>query len=139
MSSGDQSVVPATDGQLTVGLYSNARVVGNLVFVAGHTAVAADGSVVHPGDPVAQMRYTLDAITDTLESVGASIADLVQVRVYLTDVRSREAVLEVRREYFNPPYPTSTLIGVTALALEGLTVEVDGIAVLPDSEGLTLE
>lgn len=124
-------VVPATDGQLTVGLYSSARVVGDLIFVAGHTALAPDGSVAHPGDPEAQMRYTLDAINVTLSQYGATVNDLVQIRLYLTDVRSREALLSIRREYFTAPYPASTLLGVTALALEGLTVEIDGVAVVP--------
>lgn len=128
----DQSVIAAPDGQLTVGLFSNARIVGNLVFVAGHTALAPDGSVVFPGDPEAQMRYTLDGIAATLANVGASIKDLVCIRVYVTDVRYREALRSIRAAYFSPPYPASTLLGVTALALEGLCVEVDGVAVLPD-------
>jgi enamine deaminase RidA (YjgF/YER057c/UK114 family) len=126
-------VVAATDGQLSVGLYSSARVVGNLVFVAGHTALAEDGSVLYPGDPEAQMRYTLDAIATTLATVGATIKDLVSIKVYVTDVRSREALYRIRREYFNPPYPASTMVGVAGLVLEGLTVEVDGIAVIPDA------
>jgi 2-iminobutanoate/2-iminopropanoate deaminase len=126
-------VVAATDGQLSVGLYSSARVVGNLVFVAGHTALAEDGSVVHPGDPEAQMRFTLDAIATTLATVGATIKDLVSIKVYVTDVRSREALYRIRREYFSPPYPASTMVGVAGLVLEGLTVEVDGIAVIPDA------
>lgn len=135
LSALSEHIVPASAGQLTVGLYSNARVVDHLVFVAGHTALAPDGTVVHPGDPAAQTRYTLDAIADTLASVGASIADLVQVRIYLTDIRAREAVLEIRRQYFSPPFPTSTLLGVSALALEGLTVEIDGVAVLGRRSG----
>jgi enamine deaminase RidA (YjgF/YER057c/UK114 family) len=125
-------VVPAPAGQLSVGLYSNARVVGNLVFVAGHTALADDGSVVHAGDPEAQFRYTMDGIATTLASVGATLRDLIRIRVYLTDVRYREALHRIRAEYLQPPYPASTLLGVTALALEGLTVEVDGVAVIPD-------
>lgn len=128
----DNSIVGATDGMLTVGLYSLARVVGNLVFVAGHTALDDDGKVVYPGDPEAQMRFTLDAMNDTLSTYGLTLNDLINVRWYLTDVRYREKILKIRHEYFKPPYPTATLLGVNALALEGLTVEVDGIAVLPD-------
>jgi len=124
-------VVAVPEGQLTVGLYSYARVVDRLVFIAGHTALDPDGSVVHPGDPEAQMRYTLDGIAATLATVGATLNDMVQFRLYLTDLRDRERILAIRRDYFKSPYPASTLIGVTALALEGLTVEVDGIAVIP--------
>ncbi len=125
-------VVAATDGQLSVGLYSNARVAGNLVFLAGHTALDDEGRVVHPGDPEAQLRYTLDTLVATLERLGATLRDVVSLKVYLTDVRAREALHAIRGEYFDPPYPASTLLGVTALALPGLTVEVDGVAVLPD-------
>jgi enamine deaminase RidA (YjgF/YER057c/UK114 family) len=127
-----EGVVHAPEGQLAVGLYSYARVVGDLIFVAGHTALGPDGAVLHPGDPLAQMRHTLDAINETLATYGATLNDMVQIRWYLTDVRYREAILAIRHEYFVPPYPTSTLLGVSALALEGLTVEVDGVAVRRD-------
>ena len=127
-------VVASPEGQLTVGLYSFARVVGDTVYIAGHTALAPDGSVVHPGDPEAQMRFTLDGIAGTLATVGATLNDIVQIRIYLTDLRDRERVLAIRRQYFKAPYPASTLLGVTALALEGLTVEVDGVAIIPQSD-----
>ena len=127
-------VVASPEGQLTVGLYSFARVVGDTVYIAGHTALAPDGSVVSPGDPEAQTRYTLDGIAATLATVGATLDDIVQIRIYLTDLRDRERVLAIRRQYFKAPYPASTLLGVTALALEGLTVEVDGVAIIPQSD-----
>jgi 2-iminobutanoate/2-iminopropanoate deaminase len=56
--------------------------------------------------------------------------------LYLTDVRARSTLYKIRAEYFEPPYPASTLLGVTALALEGLTVEVDGVAVLPEGSAI---
>lgn len=127
-------VVASPEGQLTVGLYSFARVVGDTVYIAGHTALAPDGSVVHPGDPETQMRFTLDGIAATLATVGATLNDIVQIRIYLTDLRDRERVLAIRRQYFTAPYPASTLLGVTALALEGLTVEVDGVAIIPKGD-----
>ena len=80
------------------------------------------------------MRYTLDGIAATLATVGATLNDIVQLRLYLTDLRDRERILAIRREYFKAPYPASTLLGVTALALEGLTVEVDGVAIIPQSD-----
>ena len=128
----DGETVASPDDHQSVGLYSYARVVGNTVYVGGHTALAPDGTVAHPGDPEAQMRYTLDAIVKTLESVGATLADMVSLTLYMTDLRYREAILAIRKEYFSPPYPASTLLGVTSLALEGLTVEVDGVAIIPD-------
>jgi enamine deaminase RidA (YjgF/YER057c/UK114 family) len=121
-------VVPVPDGYLQIGLFSNARVAGDTIYVAGHTAIDADGKVVHPGDPEAQFRYTMNGIAHTLEQLGSSLRDLVRITVYLTDVRSREALHKIRAQYLDPPYPAATLIGVSALALEGLTVEIDGIA-----------
>ena len=98
-------VVASPEGQLTVGLYSFARVVGDTVYIAGHTALAPDGSVAHPGDPEAQMRYTLDGIAATLATVGATLNDMVQLRLYLTDLRDRARILAIRREYFQGAVP----------------------------------
>ena len=122
--------IEAPSGLLEYGLFSSARAVGNTIYLAGHTALDDDGNVLFPGDPVAQYRYTLESIRTTLDAAGSSLAQLVQMTLFVTDIRCRSALHSVRAEYFvQAPYPASTLVEVSAFAFEGLTVEVDGVAV----------
>ena len=121
--------IDAPAGLLEYGLYSNGRVVGNTIYLAGHTALDGDGNVLFPGDPVSQYRHTLELMRATLETAGSSLAQLVQMTTYVTDIRYRAVLHDVRAEYFvEPPYPASTLVEVSGFAFEGLTVEVDGVA-----------
>src|ERR1700734_919834 len=83
--------VPIPDVHLErIGLSSSAREVGDTIFLAGHTAIDNNGAVVFPGDPVAQCRYTLDALERTLKTLASSLRDLVKITVYVTDVRYRQ-------------------------------------------------
>ena len=122
--------VPIPDVHLErIGLSSSAREVGDTIFLAGHTAIDNNGAVVFPGDPVAQCRYTLEALERTLKTLASSLRDLVKITVYVTDVRYRQELHEVRKTFFAPPYPVSTLVEVSQLVFPGLTVEIDGIAI----------
>jgi 2-iminobutanoate/2-iminopropanoate deaminase len=56
---------------------------------------------------------------------------VVKVRVFLTDVNDRQAVNEIRKEFFGPALPASTLVEVSALVLPGLLVEIEAIAGIP--------
>jgi 2-iminobutanoate/2-iminopropanoate deaminase len=124
-----KDVVEVSPALLEINHFSNARVVGDMVYLAGHTAIDDDGKVVFPGDPIAQFRYSMEGMAKTLEAVGSSLSKLVQITIYMTDTRYRPALRDVRMQIFSkPPYPASTLVGVTSLAFEGLCVEIEGIA-----------
>jgi len=111
--------------------YSNGVRAGDTVYVSGQVALDAAGRLVGPGDVVAQTRQTLDNVKAVLAAAGATLDEVVKVTVYLADVDDRPRVNEVRKAYFGQNRPASTLVEVSRLAIEGLLVEIDAVAVVP--------
>lgn len=105
-----------------------------LVFLAGQTALDADGAVVGADLP-AQFAQALGNLLAALHASGGTPADLTRVTVYTTDVAAyREHARELGRVWralAGRDYPAMALIGVVRLWDEQALVELDGIAVLP--------
>ncbi len=112
--------------------WSQALKVGNLLFISGQVAVNADGQLVGRGDITAQAVQTFEYIKALVEQAGGTMDDIVKLTIYLTDMRDRPKLLEIREKYFTGDFPTSTLVMVSMLAFEGLLIEIDAIGVLPD-------
>ena len=78
----------------------------------------------------------LDEFTGQLGAVlahaGGGFDDVVSVIVYVTELSELGTIHEVRREFFTPPYPASTLIEVTALVFPELLIEISAVAVIAD-------
>jgi 2-iminobutanoate/2-iminopropanoate deaminase len=101
------------------------------VFVSGVAALDAEGKVHGAGDVVEQARVTLRNLGRVLHAAQASPADVVKVTIYLTDVGHRAAINPLRREFFGDARPASTLVGVAALVLPELLIEIEAIAYAP--------
>ena len=99
---------------------------GDLLFVSGVAPVDAKGKVVSD-DPAAQTRQIFLNMKAILDAAGASFADVLKVTVYLTDVEDRKKINPVRQEFFGNARPASTLIGVQALAIPGMKVEIEAV------------
>ena len=99
---------------------------GDLLFVSGVAPVDAQGKVVSD-DPAAQTRQIFLNMKAILDAAGASFADVLKVTVYLTDVEDRKKINPVRQEVFGNARPASTLIGVQALAIPGMKVEIEAV------------
>ena len=110
--------------------YSRAVRVGNLIFVAGTTAVDENGTVFGPGDPGAQARFIFQKIGRALTEAGASLADVVRVRTFVTDISRWEDVARVQGEMFSEIRPAATLVEVSALVKPELLVEIEVDAVI---------
>ncbi len=82
-------------------------------------------------DPETQIRQTFERIQAVLESAGASWKNVVMVRSYLVNMKRDLPLLrKVRREFLVKPYPASTAVGTTELAIPGLEIEIEAVAVL---------
>jgi enamine deaminase RidA (YjgF/YER057c/UK114 family) len=108
--------------------YANVVTAGELVFVAGQAGVDETGHVVSPEfEP--QARRTFENIGLALESVGATLRDIVSMTVFLTDWRYGADFSRVRGEFLGEHLATSAMIGIGQLADPQMLVEVQCTAV----------
>jgi enamine deaminase RidA (YjgF/YER057c/UK114 family) len=101
------------------------------LYCSGQTAVNADGKPQHAGDLAAQLALSLDNLEAVLGEAGMSLANLVRLNVFTTDVDllfQHYGVLAARLAAAGAA-PASTLLGVTRLAIPDLMVELEGTAV----------
>lgn len=110
---------------------------GRTVYLAGQTAMDSDGAIVHPGDVVEQFRRCLANLLTALAAAGGGPEHVVSIRIYLTDVgeyrrRARE-IGAVWKQLMGTVYPAAAGIGVAGLWDDDAMVEVEGVAVVPDS------
>jgi 2-iminobutanoate/2-iminopropanoate deaminase len=104
--------------------------VRRLIFVSGQLAVGDDEQIVGIGDVGAQTEQVLRNIRKYLESLGGSLADVVQVTVFVKDMSGLRAIHEARLRAFSPPYPTSTLVAVSAFVHPDALIEINAVAAL---------
>ena len=101
------------------------------LYCSGQTAMGADGTPQHAGDMAAQVALSLDNLEAVLGEAGLSPADLVRLNVYTSDVDllfQHYGVLASRLGAAGVA-PTTTMLGVTRLAVPGQLVELEGTAV----------
>ena len=110
--------------------YSRAVRIGNVVEVAGTTAVDEAGNVVDGDDPGAQTRYILQKIEKALIAAGATMQDVVRTRMFVTDISRWEAVGRAHGEFFRTIKPVATMVEVSALISPDLLVEIEVTAVI---------
>ena len=124
--------IPSPHGWDAPFRYSQATRVGDLVFVSGQAAVGADGQIVGEGDFAAQAECVFANLRKVLEAAGSSLSQVAKVTIYMTDASNFPHILECRERYFTEPYPADTTVEVTGLALPGLMLEIEAIAVVSD-------
>ena len=124
------SIVRATTPEVpepAPGTWSNCLVADGVAYVAGMTARVA-GQSGAAGDEYAQAKEIFGKIRHLVEAAGGSMADVVKVTIFVTDITQREKVWQARREFFTGNFPTSTLVQVAALAHPALKVEINAVA-----------
>ena len=110
--------------------YSRAVRVGNIIEVAGTTAVDAEGQVVGSGDISKQTDYIFNKIRNALNHAGSKMSDVIRTRMYLTDINDWEAVARVHGDIFSDIKPVSTLVEVSGLIDKELLIEIEVSAVV---------
>jgi len=107
------------------------------VYISGQVAVDQDQSLIGAGDLRAQAMQAFRNLETALAAGGATTEDVVKLNIYVKDYKDADAaaVGEALRHYFpHKQLPTSTWLGVQALAREGFLIEVDAVAILKDSQ-----
>ena len=112
--------------------YSHAVVKpGNPVFIAGQVAQDRDGNLVGRGDPQAQAKQVWANLATMCEALGATLADIVKITVYTTDLAYRPAIGEARSEaYPDGNLPASTFVVISSLASPDYLVEIEAVVMV---------
>ncbi len=120
----------APSGHFSHATMAEAR--GRLVFISGMTARRADGSIAGVGDIEAQTRQVCENIKAAVEEVGGSMDDVCRVDVFVRNMEHFDLIHKVRRDYFKPPAPASTMVEVCKMTSPDYLIEINAIAVIGD-------
>jgi 2-iminobutanoate/2-iminopropanoate deaminase len=115
------------------GYYSNAVRVeaGALLFVAGQIPLDPAGELVGKGDIVAQAEQVFSNIRTIVEASGATMADVVKLTVYVTDITALDRIAPVRLQHFPQQGPASVLVEVSRLVDPDMLIEIDAVVAVP--------
>ena len=111
--------------------YSRAVRAGDWIHVAGTTAARPDGSVEAPGDAYAQTRAALRTVARALAEAGATMADVVRTRMFVTDIGRWEEYGRAHGEAFRDVRPAATMVEVPRLIDPAMLIEIEVDAFSP--------
>lgn len=111
--------------------YSRAVRVGNIVEVAGTTAMDGE-NVIAPKDAYEQTRFVFQKIKKALEEAGAKLEDVVRTRMFVTDIGYSEDVGKAHSEFFRHIRPAATMLEISKLVHEDLVVEIEVTAIIDE-------
>ena len=112
-----------------IGTYSQAIRAGDTVYLSGQIPLDPATMTVVEGDTEMEIRRVFDNLRAVAEAAGGSLADVVKLNVYLTDLGHFALVNRIMAAYFSEPYPARAAVGVAALP-RGAAVEMDAVMVL---------
>lgn len=124
-----KSIIHTDQAPAAIGPYSQAVRIGDTVYLSGQIPLVPATGVLLEGDIAAQSRQVFENMTAVCAASGGSLADIVRIGVYLTDLADFAVVNAVMAEYFSAPYPARSTVQVSALP-RGAQVEVDAVLVL---------
>jgi enamine deaminase RidA (YjgF/YER057c/UK114 family) len=110
--------------------FSRAVRVGSHIFVAGTTAIAAEGGTAAPGDLYGQTRRCLEIIERAIVEAGGALRHVTRTRVMLTDMRDWRDAARAHGEYFSAVRPASTFVQVAGLIDPAWLVEIEADAIV---------
>ena len=108
---------------------------GDLVFLSGTGPLDAEGNTVGKGDPGAQTRQIISAMSDILNEAGGSLDDIVRLRVFTPDMANRPQINAERMKAFKEPRAVSTFVQVSALEDPDWLVMFEATAFIPKHAG----
>ncbi len=126
-----KSIIKTDQAPEAIGTYSQAVRVGNTVYLSGQIPLVPETMALVSGDMSAEIRRVFENLRAVARAANGSLADVVKLNVFLTDLAHFPLVNQVMAEYFEEPYPARAAVGVAALP-KGARVEMDAIMVLGD-------
>lgn len=124
-----RTVIHSDNAPAAIGTYSQAVKVGNTVYLSGQIPLDPKTMQMVDGDIDAHITRVFENLKAVAEASGGSLADVVKLNVFLTDLGHFARVNEIMARYFQQPYPARAAVGVAALP-RGAQVEMDAVLVI---------
>ena len=124
-----KSIIQTDNAPQAIGTYSQAVKVDNTVYISGQIPLDPASMEVVEGGIEAEITRVFDNLKAVAEASGGSLADIVKLNIFLTDLTNFPTVNEIMAKYFVEPYPARAAIGVAALP-KGVGVEMDAVLVV---------
>ena len=124
-----RTIVATADAPKAIGPYSQAVAHGRTVYLSGQIALDPCSMEMVAGDCRAQAGQVFRNLAAVAAAAGGTLADVVKINIYLTDLGAFPVVNEVMANWFKAPFPARATVGVAALP-RGALVEVDAVLVL---------
>lgn len=124
-----KEIISTEKAPQAIGTYSQAIKVNGTVYLSGQIPLVPETMEMVEGDISAQIKRVFDNLEAVAQASGGSMADIVKLNVFLTDLSNFPVVNEVMATYFTEPYPARAAIGVAALP-KAADVEMDAVMVI---------
>ncbi|MBW9267655.1 MAG: RidA family protein [Candidatus Thiodiazotropha sp. (ex. Lucinisca nassula)] len=121
-----REIIRTDQAPQAIGTYSQGVKVGDTVYLSGQIPLVPETMEMVEGDIEQQIRRVFDNLQAVARAAGGSLADVVKLNVFLTDLEHFPVVNQVMADYFSEPYPARAAIGVAELP-KGAAVEMDAI------------
>lgn len=124
-----KQVIGTKNAPQAIGAYSQAIKSGSMIFLSGQIGFSPTTMELVEGGITAQVHQVMLNLAAVAKAAGGSLANIVKLTVYLTDLKHADVVNSAMREFMEEPYPARVMIQVSALP-RGAIVEIDGTMVL---------
>ena len=121
-----REIITTDQAPQAIGTYSQAVKVGTAVYLSGQIPLVPETMAMVEGDIEARIRRVFDNLSAVARAAGGSLADVVKLNIFLTDLANFTTVNTVMAEYFTQPYPARAAIGVASLPRDA-GVEMDAV------------
>ncbi len=128
-----KEIIQTNKAPKAIGTYSQAVKVDHTVYLSGQIPLVPETMTIIDGDISDQITQVFDNLKAVAEAAEGTLADIVKLNVFLTDLSSFPLVNEIMGRYFEEPYPARAVIGVAALP-KNVGVEMDAIMFIKPQE-----
>lgn len=125
----NKAIISTDQAPKAIGTYSQAVKTNNTVYLSGQIPLDPETMTLVEGDFATQAHQVFKNLKAVCEAADGSLADIVKLNIFLTDLSNFATVNEVMSQYFSEPYPARAAVGVKELP-KGAIVEADGIMVI---------